>query len=91
MMKAISRLSGFTYTIQKLNIAMSFVFLANGLIRSTLLSLVFFILWDILLYKLFVKQRKEKKYLFSYFFIAALIGVFFLKAGLVINLYHRIV
>ena len=87
-MKVIKRLVGFTY-IEKLNIVISIVFIVNQIIRSTLLWLVFFILWDILLYKLFVKQRKEKKYLFSYVFIVALIGVFCLKAWIMINLYNR--
>lgn len=72
-MKVIRRLMGFTY-IEKLNIAISIIFIVNQIIRSTLLWLVFFILWDILLFKLFIKQRIEKKYLFSYVFIAALIG-----------------
>jgi len=89
-MKVIRRLSGFTY-IEKLNIAISILFIANQIIRSTLIWLLFFILWDMLLYKLFAKQRKEKKYLFSYFFIAALIGVFCLKAWLVLNLYYSII
>jgi len=89
-MKVIKRLMGFNY-IEKLNIAISIIFIANQIIRSTLLWLFFFILWDILIFKLFVKQRKEKKYLFSYVFIVALIGVFCLKAWLVINLYHNII
>jgi|GEM_PF-4310784 len=89
-MKVINRLMGFTY-IEKLNIAISIIFIANQIIRSTLLWFVFFILWDILLFKLFIKQRKEKKYLFSYVFLAALIGIFCLKAWFVINLYHSII
>jgi len=89
-MKVVKQLRGFNY-IEKLNITISIIFIANQIIRSTFLWLVFFILWDILLFKLFVKQRKEKKYLFSYVFIAALIGIFCLKAWLVINLYHSII
>lgn len=89
-MKVIKRLMGFTY-IERLNIAISIIFIANQMIKSTLLWFVFFILWEILLFKLFVKQRKEKKYLFSYVFIAALIGVFCLKAWVIVNIYRSII
>lgn len=77
--------------IEKLNIAISVIFTINLFIRSTLLGILFFFLWEFLLYKLYVKQRKEKKYLFSYFFLTALVAVICLQAWLMINLYQSII
>lgn len=72
-------------SIEKLNLLISILFFVNLIIGSRLLWLVFFVGWELMLIRLFIKQRKEKKYLFSYTFIAAFIGVLCLNTWFVIK------
>ncbi|MCQ1531803.1 hypothetical protein [Lutispora saccharofermentans] len=72
-------------SIRRLNLLTSLLFFASILIKSRLLWLVFFISWELLLIRLFISQRKENKYLFSYTFLAAFIAVLCLNIWVVIS------
>ncbi|SCY79601.1 hypothetical protein [Alkaliphilus peptidifermentans] len=73
-------------SIEKLNLSISIIFIVNLIIGSVLLWVAFFILWEILLIRLFIKQRNEKKYWFSYTFLAGFIGVLCLNTWFLIKL-----
>ncbi|HCJ55972.1 MAG TPA: hypothetical protein DHV55_00205 [Clostridiaceae bacterium] len=72
-------------SMRRLNLLASVLFLASIIIRSRLLWLVFFVSWELLLIRLFISQRKENEYLFSYTFLAAFIAVLCLNIWVVIS------